>query len=185
MKTSRKGFTLVELLIVVAILATLTATMMVSMNGATAKAKAATIASNVDACVTAVKKYYGDGLGVKYESHVNDVISQAIPRFGSFTEDGNTIKYTLADDPAEDKPDPTDYTKWTMEVDFSEDSEKEEIRRALMNIRGYDYAYTKNSTAGFTKGDAIIPTGDANNAYKFQVNLYNGTLSTVPVAVAP
>ena len=62
MKT-RKGFTLVELLIVVAILATLAATMVASMGGATAKAKAATITSNVEACVTAVQKYYADGLG--------------------------------------------------------------------------------------------------------------------------
>ena len=57
MKRTRKGFTLVELLIVVAILATLTAAMTASISGSTAKAKAATIASNVNACVEAARMY--------------------------------------------------------------------------------------------------------------------------------
>ncbi len=57
MKKARKGFTLVELLIVVAILATLTAAMTASISGSTAKAKAATIASNVNACVEAAHMY--------------------------------------------------------------------------------------------------------------------------------
>ena len=47
MKITRKGFTLVELLIVVAIMATLSATMTMAVSGSTARAKAPTIASNL------------------------------------------------------------------------------------------------------------------------------------------
>ena len=49
MKKARKGFTLVELLIVVAILGILSVSMMMSVGGTTAKAKASMIASNFDA----------------------------------------------------------------------------------------------------------------------------------------
>jgi len=58
MKKARKGFTLVELLIVVAILGILSVSMMMAVGGTTAKAKASMIASNFDAARTAVAAYY-------------------------------------------------------------------------------------------------------------------------------
>ncbi len=66
MKRTRKGFTLVELLIVIAILGTLSAAMSVSVIGSTAKAKAATIASNVEACVNAAALYCADHMNGEY-----------------------------------------------------------------------------------------------------------------------
>ncbi len=58
MKRTRKGFTLVELLIVIAILTALTASLTINMSGATAKAKAAAVRANFDACKTAAMTYY-------------------------------------------------------------------------------------------------------------------------------
>ncbi len=62
MKKARKGFTLVELLIVVAILATLTAAMTASISGTTAKAKAAMIANNVEVMKSAATQYYTENM---------------------------------------------------------------------------------------------------------------------------
>ncbi len=60
MKKMHKGFTLVELLIIIAIIGILSATMMVSVTGSTAKAKANAIANNVASCRLAASSYYGD-----------------------------------------------------------------------------------------------------------------------------
>ncbi len=58
MKRSRKGFTLVELLIVMAIIAALTGVMSASMIKGVAKAKAAAIVANFDSARTAAAEYY-------------------------------------------------------------------------------------------------------------------------------
>ena len=77
MRNTRKGFTLVELLIVVAILATLTAAMTVSVTGTTAKAKAATIASNVEAFVNVARLYCADNTDGDISSATTDTVIEA------------------------------------------------------------------------------------------------------------
>ncbi len=57
MKKARKGFTLVELLIVIAILATLSGAMLVASGSATAAAKASTIYTNIGNIKTAATLY--------------------------------------------------------------------------------------------------------------------------------
>ena len=136
------------------------------MGGATAKAKAATITSNVEACVTAVQKYYADGLGKAYTKKVNEVILEAIPRFGSFAAD-TLITYTLgAGDTA------TDPTAWTLTVNFNADSEADAIATALATVKGYDKSYNAASAGTtFTEGSAVISSNS------FKVNLYSGVIT--------
>lgn len=63
MKKARKGFTLVELLIVVAILGILSVSMMMAVGGTTAKAKASMIAANFDAARISAAAYFAAHIG--------------------------------------------------------------------------------------------------------------------------
>lgn len=174
MKKTRKGFTLVELLIVVAIMAALAATMTYSMSGSTAKAKAASITANVNACVKVISAHYYDTASEGNNDKLLDVILAGIPTFGSFanTDDSNLIQYTLAADATT----ATDVKKWTMTVDFSRDPDKEAIATALGKVKGYDNVYkVKNDGSGFEADTANALT--ISSTWKFKVTLYNGTIS--------
>jgi|GEM_PF-6851246 len=132
MKKARKGFTLVELLIVVAILAVLTTTMMVSMRGATAKAKAASIAANLESCRTAAMLYYAAS-GDKNLSDVaaGDMLKASLKTWDKMKKadnDDSAITYSAAGKGVDN---------WVVNVDFSNDTEKKEIARALHNMKGY------------------------------------------------
>ena len=133
MKKARKGFTLVELLIVVAILATLTATMTYSISGSTAKAKASAIASNVEALKGAVALYVvnnaSDGLKTM---KTDDVLRAAMPKWADFSDSGATtgVKYT---------PDATAVSpeNWVVTVDFYAEPERDDIRRRGRHNKSY------------------------------------------------
>lgn len=136
MKRTRKGFTLVELLIVVAILATLTATMMISMNGATAKAKASSIAANLDSCHAAAMLYYskyGD-LAELQTVTTENMLKDSLKTWDKMKgeKDTDTIYYTAGTITGKNAPD-----KWAVLVDFSADPEAEEIAKALKRMRAY------------------------------------------------
>ena len=164
MRRMRKGFTLVELLIVVSILGALSATMMVSVSGSTAKAKAAAIASNVDACKRAALMYYAANIESETALDVptSTVINAYIKTFGDFSKDGAKIKYT---------PDDGDtgkgYEKWNITVDFSGDGEAAAIKTALAAIPGYGTYGGIDATATRVKDGA------------FKVTLYNGAITAV------
>ena len=139
MKKARKGFTLVELLIVIAILATLTASMTMSMQGATAKAKASTIAANLDACRSAAMLYYASSMDVGLSTVTADTMLA-----GNFSM-WSAIK-GVATDPIRYGSSGSGPNAWVASVDFSLDPDKTEITNALKKIKGY-----KNITGNVIK----------------------------------
>ena len=168
MKRTRKGFTLVELLIVIAIMGTLSAAMSVSVMGSTAKAKAAAIAANVDACVNAAAMYCADNMDEDIsEVDTNDVLSAYIGKWGDFGDE-NSVKYTVADiaqptgDGAVAIPQPK---TWCIKIEIV-DSDKTSIIAELEKIRGFGKFNTETS---------VVNTGT------FWVRLWNGKVtSTAP-----
>ncbi len=147
MKRTRKGFTLVELLIVVAILATLTAAMTASISGSTGKAKAAVIASNIESMKEAAGLFYVrymddyDSLNVSTTAMLDDMI----PTWGDYQS--GTIKYTPEDNDKKGR------YNWAVTVDFSKDGDKDEIIAALKKIKGYgSYTAASAATGGGSTG---------------------------------
>ena len=134
MGLTRKGFTLVELLIVVSILSTLSATLVMSMRGATATTKAAVIASNVEACKTAAALCVANTdydklatMGVDY------VLAKYVPTWADFAYASNDMVTYTADG--------TGVDGWALKVDFTNDNEHEDIKAALQRIKGYNKYY--------------------------------------------
>lgn len=141
MKKFRKGFTLVELLIVIAILGALSATMSASVSGSTAKAKAAAIAANVDTLKGAAMTYYAEHVedATALNKTTTDMLKECVKTFPDFSD--KTIKYEAVD-ATEDaiKPD-----AWQVNIDFTGDAEKAKIIEALEKIPGYG-KYGTNET---------------------------------------
>jgi len=162
MKTSRKGFTLVELLIVVAILATLTASMTMAVSGSTGKAKAAVIASNVEAIKSTVSNYLKTNTGTAMSTATPDsVLYDALPSWKSFSTTGN-ITYTATGTAG-------DVSDWIVAISFTNDADKEEIREALIARPGYEKYYKSATDAGAE----VMPA----NTYTFKLWLDNGQVT--------
>ena len=171
MKKLRKGFTLVELLVVIAILGALAAAMSTSVTGATAKAKAATIANNVAACITAARLYAINNVETDLTTKTaDDVLFECLPSWKDYST-GN-IKY-------ENVTDGKGIDGWAITVDFGTDPEKDAIVDELQNIKGFNKSYSSASDAA---GTAIVVKNTAaadatsNGKYKFQVTLTSGKI---------
>ena len=144
----RKGFTLVELLIVIAILGALAATMSVSAGNATAAAKAQAIVNNIEACKTAAAIYYSDhwdtpGIAnVTAEAFLSSTSPNSgdkyIPNFADFST-GN-VTFTAGSGAGRDN--------WNMTVSFADDVEKTNVQAALVKFKGY--SVVDSNKTGFT-----------------------------------
>lgn len=167
MKRTRKGFTLVELLIVVAILATLSAAMTVSVMGSTAKAKAATIASNVNAFVNAAAMYCADNMDDDISSATtNTVLSAYIGKWGDL-KNGTSVKYTAVDLLKKDEDSTWTQDKtWCVKVEIA-DSDKANIVAELEKIPGF-------GKYGATNEDAVSVVSGGT----FYIQLWNGKVTS-------
>lgn len=161
MRKFRKGFTLVELLIVITILGTLAAAMSSSTGNATARAKAASIVANVEACKTAAAIFYNDhwddakvnvkatAEGTATETNMSETTAAAflgnfedgydyVPNWSDFSAAGKNIVFAV---------DTTKYgdegkkgkgrDNWAIKVDFTNDAEAANVQEALAKLKGY------------------------------------------------
>ena len=164
MKKMRKGFTLVELLIVIGIMGTLAAAMSMSSARATASAKASTIISNVEACKTAAAMYLADN----YAADLSQTEAKAflkensayIPNFGKFSTGG--IKYTVGTGKG--------YKEWGITVDFTNEADAVGIAGALGKAKGYEAITSTTST------NPITQVSTTTTVSKFTVRLYSGAV---------
>ena len=89
MKRTRKGFTLVELLIVIAVIAVLASMMTLSSSDATLAAKAASIANGykvIGTAFTVFKAVSGDGANATtFATYSGDYVGPQVKNLGKFT----------------------------------------------------------------------------------------------------
>ena len=174
MTKKHNGFTLVELLIVVSMLAALTSTMTVAVGGSSAKAKAAAIAANVDACKSSIALYSINNKETNNlpDMTADDVLKKCMPTWADFGRTEKTgekmeIKYA-----AKNGKGPAN---WAITVDFSDDPEKDEVKEALKKIKGYDQYYPV-ATDGTIGGAQDIFT---DSSYAFEVLLTSGKIQPI------
>ena len=175
MKKTRKGFTLVELLIVIAILGTLSAMMTSSTGNATVRAKVAQIVSNIEACKIAAAVFYADNYDSKdlkmSDTTAETVLAANIPTYKDF-ENGNITIKALTDDNYKGRD------NWTVEVDFTNDADRTRLAELLKNTRGYSGSYNVPATG--TEGqDGYVEAHDVDFVTdgKFNINITTGIMS--------
>ncbi|MBQ6971323.1 MAG: type II secretion system protein [Synergistaceae bacterium] len=139
MKRTRKGLTLIELVVVMSIVAILATTLTMPMVGSTGKAKATAIVSNLDIikAQTALyyAKYFNDnskvGVGGS-DAQGSTALKAAYTKWDEYFKDNDVIKYT---------PDGDGAANWYVLVNFSGDPESSDIAEVLGSMKGYTEAY--------------------------------------------
>ena len=152
MKRSRKGFTLVELLIIVAIIGALAATMMMSTGSSIAKSKATAIANNLRICTAGAQAYY-----LEHESDTTpligavkctDMLTAAVPNFASFN--GNNIAYAATGDAGP--------TSWIITVTLT-GTDKADILKAMKTIQGFTAVDDEQNSVVYTVFTGAVAAG--------------------------
>ena len=146
MKKFRKGFTLVELLIVIAILGALAATMATSAQKATGLAKAQAIVNNINACKTAAILYYSEHRDEDLSTETADdtfLKAEYIPNLADFTTTGTIYESGTG----------KGFGSWDIKVTFTTDADAKSMETALKKIRGYSgIGTTKKFTVELSTG---------------------------------
>ena len=158
MKKFRKGFTLVELLIVIAILGTLAAAMSVSSSSATAAAKAATIYNNINAIKTAAVLYQlQEGNSFKESDVTQAKLQEAdildLDIYNKKGSTNNAIQYTITAG-AEVEENASAGAGAYVVCDFSADNDYEAIAKALESYPNIRLNATEDASA--TKVGALL-----------------------------
>ena len=188
MRNTRKGFTLVELLIVITIMASLSAMMAITSGGATSRAKASSIVANVEACKTAAAVFYNDHwqdakvmVGAT-ETNMADTTAEAflgntaagyeyVPNFSDFSTDN--IVFTV-DTTGTNSGKGRD--NWAIKVTFKDEAEADNISMALAKAKGYSGMY-KAATAGDSTATPPVAATPADYKHTFIVNLTTGVIT--------
>ena len=160
MKRTRKGFTLVELLIVIAIIGALAATMTLSSTNATASAEAAKIISGLRTMKTAALMFHGENVDDRY---TNDVVTKFQGVAGDYLDPtavddftGTNAHYLFVISGDKTK----EASEWYVGYGFDEGKEVIQKRIAAQATAYKLYAGTKGTDA------AVTEDGDNDNAPK-------------------
>lgn len=160
----QKGFTIVELLIVIVVIAILAAITIVAYNGIQNRAKASALASTLQQTVTWLSVKKADSGGVAYPASIDDLNKNADYDYEYILEDGvycvaigneKATSHTVSTDKSKKSPGPCPAGHWLLAGDGGD--------------KGY---YNKPGTV---TGDPVLVAnqrGEANAAYEFGAGKY-------------
>ena len=185
-KYSRKGFTLVELLIVIAIMGTLAAMMSTSSGSASAVAKASAIYSNIRSIKAAALLYQAEQGEDFHEDQVTEanlkkfVDLQIYRKFSNGTNDStDDVRYAIVKGTLGDGNVLEDGAY--VVVNFDNDGDREAIATALSKYK--NMRVTADKTKGYFVGAFlyhVTPESTAKDApYEYNVNFYDFTFPNI------
>ena len=178
----RKGFTLVELLIVIVVIGILSAMMMMSSTEATTSAKVSNIVSNMRNLKTAALEFYTDNMDYFVKNPKDQLVAM---NDGSSRKGQDEIRKYLGagNNTAPDINDYTvtastqnDYTWWVAYTIKGSDAEKASIKKKLagrassLGLKGCSAEINKtNGEITIPKGIKDTPYTEAHNTVLLQV----------------